>query len=97
MPRHEWSHPLDRNAALTALTLAEVVITHDETDSCVLERQRKLAMVDRLPQIKTALAVVTVASVNAIISYRHAHVLAHSNREASTTARLVSCTVNGFI
>jgi hypothetical protein len=42
-------------------------------------------MVDRLTRITTALAVVTVAGVAAIISYRHAYELIRSHGEAGTT------------
>ncbi|MBO2459499.1 DUF2637 domain-containing protein [Actinomadura violacea] len=54
-------------------------------------------MVDRLIRITTALAVVAVAVVAAIISYRHAYELVHSHGEAGTTARLVPFTVDGLI
>ncbi|GAA2137073.1 DUF2637 domain-containing protein [Actinomadura napierensis] len=54
-------------------------------------------MVDRLTRITTALAVVTVAGVAAIISYRHAYELVRSHGEAGTTARLVPFTVDGLI
>ncbi|MBD2898177.1 hypothetical protein amrb99_71440 [Actinomadura sp. RB99] len=54
-------------------------------------------MVDRLTRITTALAVVAVAGVAAIISYRHAYELVRSHGEAGTTARLVPFTVNGLI
>ncbi|MFG2089652.1 DUF2637 domain-containing protein [Spirillospora sp. NPDC048824] len=54
-------------------------------------------MVDRLTRITTALAVVAVAVVAAIISYRHAFELVHSHGESGTTARLVPFTVDGLI
>ncbi|MGI5327515.1 DUF2637 domain-containing protein [Actinomadura nitritigenes] len=54
-------------------------------------------MADRLIRITTALAVVAVAVVAAIISYRHAYELVHSHGEAGTTARLVPFTVDGLI
>ncbi|MEV4674631.1 DUF2637 domain-containing protein [Actinomadura sp. NPDC049382] len=54
-------------------------------------------MVDRLTRITTALAVVAVAGVAAIISYRHAYELVRSHGEAGTTARLVPFTVDGLI
>lgn len=34
--------PLDRNAAITALMLAERFITHGEDDPCVIEWRREL-------------------------------------------------------
>ncbi|QXJ20617.1 hypothetical protein AGRA3207_001364 [Actinomadura graeca] len=34
---------LDRNATITALSLAERVITHGEDDPCVMEWRRELA------------------------------------------------------
>ncbi|GAA2140519.1 DUF2637 domain-containing protein [Actinomadura napierensis] len=54
-------------------------------------------MVDRLTRITTALAVIAVAGVAAIISYRHAYELVRSHGEAGTTARLVPFTVDGLI
>ncbi|RFS82865.1 hypothetical protein D0T12_25975 [Actinomadura spongiicola] len=38
-----WPTPLDRNAAITALSLAERIITHGEDDPCVIEWRRELA------------------------------------------------------
>lgn len=38
-----WPRPLDRNAAFTALSPAERVITHGENDPCVIEWWRELA------------------------------------------------------
>lgn len=38
-----WPTPLDRNAAITALSLAERVIIHGEDDPCVIEWRRELA------------------------------------------------------
>jgi hypothetical protein len=38
-----WPTPLDRNSAITALSLAERVITHGEDDPCVMEWRRELA------------------------------------------------------
>ncbi|WP_412516897.1 hypothetical protein K8Z49_43135 [Actinomadura madurae] len=37
-----WPRPLDRNAAITALMLAERVLTHGEDDPCVIEWRREL-------------------------------------------------------
>ncbi|MEU5990786.1 DUF2637 domain-containing protein [Spirillospora sp. NPDC047418] len=54
-------------------------------------------MTDRLIRITTALAVVAVAAVAAVISYRHAYELVHSHGEAGPTARLVPFTVDGLI
>ncbi|MFB4308950.1 DUF2637 domain-containing protein [Actinomadura sp. GTD37] len=54
-------------------------------------------MADRLIRITTALAVVAVAVVAAIISYRHAYELVHSHGESGVTARLVPFTVDGLI
>jgi hypothetical protein len=54
-------------------------------------------MTDRLIRITTALAVVTVATVAAVISYRHAYELVRSHGESGTTARLVPFTVDGLI
>jgi Protein of unknown function (DUF2637) len=52
---------------------------------------------DRLIRITTALAVATVATVAAIISYRHAYELVSTHGETSMTARLVPFTVDGLI
>ncbi|MES9543732.1 DUF2637 domain-containing protein [Actinomadura sp. NPDC000600] len=54
-------------------------------------------MTDRLIRITTALAVVAVAAVAAVISYRHAYELVHSHGESGPTARLVPFTVDGLI
>ncbi|MFI0487205.1 DUF2637 domain-containing protein [Actinomadura sp. 9N215] len=54
-------------------------------------------MTDRLIRITTALAVVAVAAVAAVISYRHAYELVHSHGETGPTARLVPFTVDGLI
>lgn len=54
-------------------------------------------MADRLIRITTALAVLTVAVIAAIISYRHAYELVRSHGETGTTARLVPFTVDGLI
>lgn len=54
-------------------------------------------LVDQLTRITTALAVVTVAAVAAVISYRHAYELVRSHGESGTTARLVPFTVDGLI
>jgi hypothetical protein len=52
---------------------------------------------DRLIRITTALAVVVVAAVAAVISYRHAFELVRAHGESGTTARLVPFTVDGLI
>lgn len=54
-------------------------------------------MMDRLIRITTALAVVTVAVVAAIISYQHASELVRSHGEFGVTARLLPFTVDGLI
>ena len=54
-------------------------------------------MTDRLIRITTALAVVAVAVVAAIISYQHAYELVRSHGEAGVTARLLPFTVDGLI
>ena len=54
-------------------------------------------MTGRLIRITTALAVVTVAAVAAVISYRHAYDLVSTHGETSATARLVPFTVDGLI
>jgi hypothetical protein len=52
---------------------------------------------DRLIRITTAVAVVAVAVVAAVISYQHAYELVRSHRESGVTARLVPFTVDGLI
>jgi hypothetical protein len=52
---------------------------------------------DRLIKITTALAVVAVAGVAAIISYQHAFELVTSHGEVGLTARLLPFTVDGLI
>jgi hypothetical protein len=52
---------------------------------------------DRLIRITTALAVVAVVSVAAIISYQHAYDLVTSHGETGTTAYCVPLTVDGLI
>jgi hypothetical protein len=52
---------------------------------------------DRLIRITTALAVVAVAMVAAIISYQHAYELVRSPGEFGLTARLLPFTVDGLI
>ena len=54
-------------------------------------------MTDRLIRITTALAVMAVAAVAAIISYQHAYELVRSHGESGTTARLLPFTVDGLI
>ena len=54
-------------------------------------------MTDRLIRITTALAVVAVAVVAAIISYQHAYELVRSHGESGMTARLSPFTVDGLI
>jgi hypothetical protein len=51
----------------------------------------------RLIRITTALAVVAVAAVAAVISYRHAYELVTTHGETGATARLVPFTVDGLI
>jgi hypothetical protein len=52
---------------------------------------------DRLIRLTTALAVVAVASVAAIISYQHAYELVRTHGESGFTARLLPFTVDGLI
>lgn len=54
-------------------------------------------MTDRLIRLTTALAVVAVASVAAIISYQHAYELVRTHGESGLTARLLPFTVDGLI
>jgi hypothetical protein len=52
---------------------------------------------DRLIRITTALAVIAVAVVAAVISYQHAFELVRSHGESGVTARLLPFTVDGLI
>jgi hypothetical protein len=54
-------------------------------------------MTDRLTRLTTALAVLAVAGVAAIISYQHAYELVRSHGESGITARLLPFTVDGLI
>jgi uncharacterized protein DUF2637 len=54
-------------------------------------------MTDRLIRFTTALAVMAVARVAAIISYQHAYELVRAHGEAGLTARLLPFTVDGLI
>ena len=54
-------------------------------------------MTNQLIRITTALAVVAVAVVAAIISYQHAYELVRSHGESGATARLLPFTVDGLI
>ncbi|WP_131737645.1 DUF2637 domain-containing protein [Actinomadura roseirufa] len=54
-------------------------------------------MTEHLIKITTAVAVITVAAVAAIISYAHALDLVRTHGEPGTTARLVPFTVDGLI
>jgi Protein of unknown function (DUF2637) len=51
----------------------------------------------QLIRITTAIAVVAVAAVAAIISYQHAYELVRSHGESGATARLLPFTVDGLI
>lgn len=53
-------------------------------------------MTGRLIRFTTALAIVAVAAVAAIISYQHAYELVTSHGEAGLTARLLPFTVDGL-
>ena len=54
-------------------------------------------MTDRLITITTALVVVAVAVVAAVISYQHAYELVRLHGESGLTARLLPFTVDGLI
>jgi hypothetical protein len=54
-------------------------------------------VMDRLIRLTTALAVLMVASVAAVISYQHAYELVTSHGEAGFTAHLLPFTVDGLI
>jgi Protein of unknown function (DUF2637) len=88
-----------RNQAITAMMLAERLAAGYGDDDPVRGRLARGAgpVTDRLIRITTALAVVAVAVVAAIISYQHAYELAHSHGESGVTARLLPFTVDGLI
>ncbi|WP_192809584.1 DUF2637 domain-containing protein [Actinomadura rudentiformis] len=54
-------------------------------------------MPDRLTRVTTALAVALVATVAAVISYRHAYELVRTHGETGITAYLVPLTIDGLI
>ena len=54
-------------------------------------------MTDQFTRLATALAVVAVAGVTAIISYQHAYELVSSHGESGVTAHLLPFTVDGLI
>lgn len=54
-------------------------------------------MPDRLIRITTALVVVGVAVVAAVVSYEHAYALVRAHAEHGWTARLVPLTVDGLV
>jgi Protein of unknown function (DUF2637) len=54
-------------------------------------------MTDRLIRTTTALAVMAVAAVAAVISYQHAYELVRTHGESGATARLLPFTVDGLI
>jgi hypothetical protein len=58
---------------------------------------RSPALTDHLIRVTTALAVVAVACVAAIISYQHAYELVSSHGERGLTARMLPFTVDGLI
>lgn len=58
---------------------------------------RRTPVAERLIRVTTALAVTAVASVAAIISYRHAYELVSTHGEKGLTARLIPFTVDGLI
>jgi hypothetical protein len=54
-------------------------------------------MTDKLIRITTALAVLAVAVIAAIISYQHAYELIRVHGETGFTARLLPLTIDGLI
>jgi hypothetical protein len=67
------------------------------TSNITILQQDNQAVTDRLIKITTALAVLAVAGVAAIISYQHAYQLVRSHGETGMTARLLPFTVDGLI
>jgi hypothetical protein len=60
-------------------------------------RWRAVNMADRVIRWSTALAVVGVAAVAAVVSYDHASALVRAHSEAGWTGRLIPLTVDGLI
>ncbi|MGH3374856.1 MAG: DUF2637 domain-containing protein [Actinoallomurus sp.] len=54
-------------------------------------------MIDRLIRVTTALTVMAVAVIAAVISYRHAYEIVATHGESGPTARLAPLTVDGLI
>jgi len=84
------THPVrlfTRNQAITALTLAERLASGYGDDD---------PMTGRLIRLTTALTVVAIAGVAAIISYRHACGLVTSHGETGLTARQLPFTIDGL-
>jgi hypothetical protein len=65
--------------------------------SSIDDSARSSALTDHLIRFTTALAVVAVACVAAIISYQHAYELVSTYGERGLTARLLPFTVDGLI
>jgi hypothetical protein len=65
----------------------------------ILAGQRWCAVngIDRVIRWSTALAVVCVAAVAAVVSYEHASALVRENGESGWTGRLIPLTVDGLI
>jgi Protein of unknown function (DUF2637) len=53
--------------------------------------------VDRIIRWSTALAVIGVAAVAAVVSYEHASALVRAHGESGWTRRLIPLTVDGFV
>jgi len=77
-----WPRFFDRNQAITALTVTELLESgRDSNDPVVDGAPRGAAMTGQLIRITTALAVAIVAAVAAVISYRHAYELVRAHGE----------------
>ena len=58
---------------------------------------RRISSADRIIRWTTALAVVSVAAVAAVVSFEHASALVRAHGETGWTARLIPLTVDGLI
>jgi hypothetical protein len=86
-----------RDQAITALTVAELGESWYPDSHPLLVAPQGVAVTGRLIRLTTALAVVAVASVAAIISNQHAYELVGSRGESGTTADLLPFTVDGLV
>jgi hypothetical protein len=85
------------SAPSRACSTAPAMPPHEQLNATAAVQSAGAAMTGRLIRITTALAVVAVAAVAAIISYQHGYELVRSHSESGATARLAPFTVDGLI